>query len=114
MEGSQSREHIWAVSGIGSQGLGCGYIYPVVGKEALKFSLHMLFPSFEYSRVLKADDGGSLFEDLVDRLFTSFVSMRSYIPRYHFRIRIRFYGARDLEVLRPFRCGGHGFIFAFV
>ena len=104
----------WAVSGIGSRALSCGYIYPVRGEEALEFSLHMLFPSFGYSRVLKANDEGSLFEDLVDHLFTSFVSVRSYIPRYHFRIRIRFYGARDLEVLRPFCSGGHGFILAFI
>ena len=66
----------------------------------MEFSDYILLPSFGHSHVLKANDGGFIFEDLVDRLFTSFVSVRSYIPRYRYRIHICFYGARDLEVPR--------------
>ena len=44
MEGTDmGTEQIWAVSDIGSRALGYGFIYPVVGEEALAWSSLIIF-----------------------------------------------------------------------
>lgn len=92
MRGSQHREHVLLVSDVGLRALGCVYVH----QKALKFFFNTFFPSVRFTYVLEAHDRGSLFKDLVNRLFTSFVSMWSDIPGYGFRVGVYFYRAQDL------------------
>jgi len=51
-----------------------------MGEDALKLSLDMLLPTFWYSHVWEAANGGSLFKKLVHHFLTSLVVVQPYVP----------------------------------